>query len=102
MTPSILPVLGLVNRYWYVNVFLLAFVRKRPTIYRIHFQVRRTIGREVKKERLLGKGRFGEKWVVIRNEEFIVMKIFSTLEEEQYMREKKIYQTGICHANILG
>ncbi|XP_065212231.1 bone morphogenetic protein receptor type-1B-like [Planococcus citri] len=63
---------------------------------------RRTIGREVRKEQFLGKGRFSEKWIVIWKEDRIVMKTFTTCEEEQWAREKSIYATGLNHVNVLG
>lgn len=67
-----------------------------------HEQTRRTILREVKKERLLGKGRFSEKWIVNWKGDRIVMKLFTTLEEDQWTREISIYATGLSHVNVLG
>lgn len=55
----------------------------------------------MKKERLLGKGRYSEKWVVSWKDEKIVMKTFSTLEEDQWLRETKVYLSGLCHENVL-
>lgn len=51
----------------------------------------------------MGRGRFTEVYLGDWNARKIVEKIFSTVEEERWFREKKIYETALLrHDNVLG
>jgi len=65
--------------------------------------IQRTIARQIKLEKEIGRGRFGEVWLGHWNGDKVAVKIFSTRDEESWHRETEIYQTVMLrHENILG
>ena len=65
--------------------------------------VQRSIARQIRKEELVGQGRFGEVWRGTWREEDVAVKIFHSREERSWYREVEIYQTTMLrHENILG
>jgi TGF-beta receptor type-1 len=55
--------------------------------------IQRTIARQIKLEKEIGRGRFGEVWLGHWNGDKVAVKIFSTRDEESWHRETEIYQT---------
>lgn len=65
--------------------------------------VQRTIGRQLQKRYLIGKGRFGEVWLAHWRGEKVAVKTFFPAEEPSWIRETEIYETVLMrHENILG
>uniref|UniRef100_A0A5K3FIV4 receptor protein serine/threonine kinase n=1 Tax=Mesocestoides corti TaxID=53468 RepID=A0A5K3FIV4_MESCO len=66
------------------------------------FLVHRTIARQITLLSCIGKGRFGEVWRAVCNEEPVAVKIFSSRDGASWARETMIYTTALlCHPNIL-
>jgi len=65
--------------------------------------IQRTIARQIKLDKEIGRGRFGEVWLGHWNGDKVAVKIFSTRDEDSWQRETEIYQTVMLrHENILG
>nr|AVK72318.1 type I Bmp receptor [Isodiametra pulchra] len=65
--------------------------------------VQSTVGRQCRFIKEVGKGRFGSVWKATWFGDPIAVKIFSTIEENSWMREAEIYQTTLLrHDGILG
>lgn len=66
------------------------------------FLVNRTIARQTTLLVCIGKGRFGEVWRAVCNEEVVAVKIFSSRDGASWTRETQIYTTALLsHPNIL-
>lgn len=64
--------------------------------------VQRTIARQLRFEKNVGKGRFGEVYMGYWNGDVVAIKVFQTTDEMSWKREKEIYQTMMLrHENIL-
>ncbi|XP_066137936.1 bone morphogenetic protein receptor type-1B isoform X3 [Euwallacea fornicatus] len=64
--------------------------------------VQRTISRQIRLVKPVGKGRYGEVWMGTWRGEKVAVKIFLTTEEQSWFRETEIYQTVLMrHDNIL-
>ncbi|CAG0890197.1 unnamed protein product [Darwinula stevensoni] len=65
--------------------------------------VQQTIGCQITLERLVGSGRFSDRWLGTWRSEKVLVKVFSTANEFAWQRETQIYQTSLLrHENILG
>ncbi|VDM16391.1 unnamed protein product [Hydatigera taeniaeformis] len=66
------------------------------------FLVNRTIARQTTLLLCIGRGRFGEVWRAVCNDETIAVKIFSSRDGASWTRETQIYTTAhLSHPNIL-
>ncbi|VDK38364.1 unnamed protein product [Taenia asiatica] len=66
------------------------------------FLVNRTIARQTTLLVCIGKGRFGEVWRAVCNEEVVAVKIFSSRDGASWTRETQIYTNALLsHSNIL-
>ena len=62
-----------------------------------------TIARQIVLKELIGTGRYGQVYVGDYRDDLVAVKIFSTVDEESFNREKEIYNiVSIRHDNILG
>jgi len=62
-----------------------------------------TIARQIVLRELIGTGRYGQVYVGDYRDDLVAVKIFSTVDEESFNREKEIYNiVSIRHDNILG
>lgn len=62
----------------------------------------RTVAREIEKQELIGRGRFGEVWRGYWKSEYVAVKIFASRDESSWFREVDIYETHMTHhENIL-
>uniref|UniRef100_A0A5K3FL72 receptor protein serine/threonine kinase n=1 Tax=Mesocestoides corti TaxID=53468 RepID=A0A5K3FL72_MESCO len=65
--------------------------------------VERTVARQVHLERRIGEGRYGDVWLGRLHCDQVAVKIFSSRNENSWIREKEIYETAtLRHTNILG
>ncbi|XP_064595617.1 bone morphogenetic protein receptor type-1B-like [Liolophura sinensis] len=65
--------------------------------------VQRTIAKQIRLVKSIGKGRYGEVWKGKWRGENVAVKVFFTTEEASWFRETEIYQTVLLrHDNILG
>lgn len=64
--------------------------------------VQRSVARQVDLLEIIGKGRYGEVWKGKWHGVYIAVKMFSSVDEQSWVRETQIYQTVmINHDNIL-
>ena len=62
-----------------------------------------TIARQIVLRELIGTGRYGQVYVGDYRDDLVAVKIFSTVDEESFNREKEIYNiVSIRHDNVLG
>ncbi|XP_065888798.1 activin receptor type-1-like isoform X2 [Dysidea avara] len=62
-----------------------------------------TIARQIVLGELIGTGRYGQVYVGDYRDDLVAVKIFSTVDEESFNREKEIYNiVSIRHDNVLG
>ncbi|KAL5966251.1 TGF-beta receptor type-1 [Taenia solium] len=65
--------------------------------------VERTVARQVTLSARIGEGRYGEVWLGRLHGDQVAVKIFSSRNENSWIREKEIYETAtLRHSNILG
>lgn len=65
--------------------------------------VQRTIAKQIIIERQIGEGRFGKVCLANWRGEHVAVKIFTTINNQSWLRETEIYQTVLLrHENILG
>ncbi|VUZ51406.1 unnamed protein product [Hymenolepis diminuta] len=65
--------------------------------------VERTVARQVTLSTRIGEGRYGEVWLGRLHGDQVAVKIFSSRNENSWIREKEIYETAtLRHSNILG
>ncbi|XP_025409657.1 bone morphogenetic protein receptor type-1B isoform X1 [Sipha flava] len=65
--------------------------------------VQRTIAKQIRIERQIGEGRFGKVCLANWRGEHVAVKIFTTINDQSWLRETEIYQTVLLrHENILG
>jgi serine/threonine protein kinase len=64
--------------------------------------VQRSVARQVALLEIIGKGRYGEVWKGKWHGGYIAVKMFSSVDEQSWVRETQIYQTVmINHPNVL-
>ena len=64
--------------------------------------VQRSVARQVTLLEIIGKGRYGEVWKGKWHGGYIAVKMFSSVDEQSWVRETQIYQTVmINHDNVL-
>lgn len=69
----------------------------------IKIKVQRTIAKQIRIERKIGEGRFGKVCLATWRGECVAVKIFTTINDQSWLRETEIYQTVMLrHENILG
>ncbi|KAJ8017044.1 hypothetical protein DPEC_G00013670 [Dallia pectoralis] len=67
------------------------------------YLVQRTMARQISLVECVGKGRYGEVWRGTWMGESVAVKIFSSRDEQSWIRETEIYNTvQLRHDNILG
>ncbi|KAL1020903.1 hypothetical protein UPYG_G00006190 [Umbra pygmaea] len=67
------------------------------------YLVQRTMARQISLVECVGKGRYGEVWRGTWMGESVAVKIFSSRDEQSWIRESEIYNTvQLRHDNILG
>ncbi|XP_050525051.1 bone morphogenetic protein receptor type-1B-like [Daktulosphaira vitifoliae] len=65
--------------------------------------VQRTIAKQIRIECQIGEGRFGKVCLANWRGEHVAVKIFTTINDQSWLRETEIYQTVLLrHENILG
>lgn len=65
--------------------------------------VERTIAKQIELQEVIGSGRYGQVYLGDYRDEHVAVKIFSTVDEESWKREKDIYSIVLIrHDNILG
>ena len=65
--------------------------------------VERTIAKQIELQEVIGSGRYGQVYLGDHRDEHVAVKIFSTVDEESWKREKDIYSIVLIrHDNILG
>lgn len=65
--------------------------------------VERTIAKQLEFKECVGRGRYGEVWRGRYRGEDVAIKVFVSIEEPSWQREKEIYETCMLrHENILG
>jgi len=63
----------------------------------------RSIARQIRLDKLVGQGRFGEVWKGDWRGGDVAVKIFSARDEKSWIRESQVYQTVMLrHENVLG
>lgn len=64
--------------------------------------VQRSVARQVDLLEIIGKGRYGEVWKGKWHGGYIAVKMFSSVDEQSWVRETQIYQTVMLnHDNVL-
>lgn len=64
--------------------------------------VQRSVARQIDLLEIIGKGRYGEVWKGKCHGGYIAVKMFSSVDEQSWVRETQIYQTVmINHDNVL-
>lgn len=65
--------------------------------------IQRTLSKQVSMKYCIGKGRYGGVWLGILHGEQVAVKVFSSRDEDSWIRETEIYSTILLrHENILG
>ena len=65
--------------------------------------VERTIAKQIELQEVIGSGRYGQVYLGDYRDDHVAVKIFSTVDEESWNREKDIYSIVLIrHDNILG
>ena len=65
--------------------------------------VERTIAKQIELQEVIGSGRYGQVYLGDYRDEHVAVKIFSTVDEESWKREKDIYSIVLIrHDSILG